>query len=252
MRQPETLSPDAVSDLLARLGHPIDRRNIVLALQAEPIPGVTPSPCRGTPWSISRSALLDTVAAVLRRRAMRSAARSFQPVPSLARFHRPAAELLMRDPDLARLVPRALRRSIEAAAQLRQEAAEARRKAAAWAAGAAQRAEDAREREDRRRLHEFAMLSLYFECRLRASAARFAKLDQATVESLAYAAFCVEWPFPNARPPSWLPPPGTLEAAAELLRPWLVGTAKAPPELRHLLPSEIDWSQPWPWWRDDA
>jgi hypothetical protein len=252
MTLPEALSPDAISELLARLGYVVDRRNLVLALQSEPIPGVTPSPCRGTPWSIAPSALLDVVAAVLRRRAMRAASRSFQPVPPLARYHRAAGEIMLRDPDLAPLVPKQLRLSIEAAAQLRREAAEARRQAAAWAAGREQRMAEHREREDGRRLHEFGRLHLYFEARLRVTAARFPKLDKEAIESPAYTSFCVEWPFPNAIPPSWLPPPGTLDAAAELLRPWMLGTAKAPPELRHLLPSEIDWSQPWPWWRDDA
>jgi hypothetical protein len=252
MKVSETLSPDGVADLLARLGHPVDRRNIVLALQAEPIAGVVPSPRRGTPWSIAPSALLDVVAAVLRRRAMRAASRSFQPVPPLARYHRPAAELLLRDSDLARVVPKKLRFSIEAAAHLKQEQAEARRKAAAWAAGREQRAAEARERQKMRLLTDYAMLTLYADARMAATAARFRPLDKAALESPAFAQFVIEWPYPGERPADWLPPPGVLEAAIEEVRPFHDGKTRQIPDLRHLFPATLDWSKRWPWWKSDA
>ena len=71
---PENLLPDDVSDLLARLGHRCDRRNVTRALEVAGIPGVVPPASRATRWTIPRSTLLDVVAAVLQRRRARAAA----------------------------------------------------------------------------------------------------------------------------------------------------------------------------------
>ena len=62
---PENLLPDDVSDLLARLGHRCDRRNVTRALEDAGIPGVVPPASHATRWTIPKSTLLDVVAAVL-------------------------------------------------------------------------------------------------------------------------------------------------------------------------------------------
>ena len=71
LQLPENLLPDDVSDLLARLGHPIDRRNVTRALEAADIAGVVPPASRAHRWTIPRDTLLEVAAAVLRRRELR-------------------------------------------------------------------------------------------------------------------------------------------------------------------------------------
>ena len=104
MPPPEIFSPDAIADLLARLGHATDRRNVVLALQSDPIEGVRPSPRRGVPWAIPRARLVEVFGILLRRRAMRTAAMHGLRLRPLAAYCAEAAERMLEDPDFAGLV----------------------------------------------------------------------------------------------------------------------------------------------------
>ena len=49
---PDNLLPDDVADLLARLGHRVDRRNVTRALQAAGIPGAAAPASRASRWTI--------------------------------------------------------------------------------------------------------------------------------------------------------------------------------------------------------
>ena len=102
----------------------------------------------------------------------------------------------MQVPALARCVPLAVRRQIQAEEREREEAARQ----------AVQRRLDEAERdrraEERWRAAEFKRVAasvtawLYFEARCRAMAARFRHLDKDVYASGAYVAFQAEWPDP--------------------------------------------------------
>ena len=247
---PENLLPDDVADLLSRLGHRVDRRNVTRALEGAGIPGVVPPASRAERWTIPLTTLLDVVAAVLQRRELRSAGPGRRVLPSLETFRLSAARLLMRDPALAKHVEVKLRRRVAAEIRVQEEAAQERAAARLAEADRQRRAVIRMERADRQRRENFAMGELYFEARLRATAARFPVLDKRSIESVAFAAFMSEWPYPNDRPAWWLPPPGALDAAVEMQRSWLDGKTRECPDLAPLIPA-IDFTAPWPW-RGDA
>ena len=100
-------------------------------------------------------------------------------------------------------------------------------------------------------LRDLALLYIYAEARMAATAARFPVLNKVVIESAAFEEFLAAWPYPGARPAWWRAPPGVLEKAVELVRPWADGRVREQPELAHLLPAEVDYLQPWPW-RADA
>src|SRR4051794_9773730 len=102
---PANLLPDDVADLLAWLGHRVDRRNITRALEVAGIPGVVPPASRARRWIIPSACLLDVVAAVLQRRELRAAAPGWRSAGPLEHHHLPAARMLMQRPELAKYVP---------------------------------------------------------------------------------------------------------------------------------------------------
>src|SRR3954452_23775664 len=229
---PETLLPDDVADLLARLGYRVDRRNLCRALEAADIPGVVPPGSRAARWTIPCETLLDVTAAVLQRRELRAAAPGRRSVGPLERYHLPAARLLLRERELARFVPAGLRHQVKAEERAREEAA---RQAVQQRIDEAERARRAVERwqaAEFKRVAASAMQWLYSEARWRAMAVRGADFE-------------AEWPDPKARPDWWLLPPDVLVAAVEMWRPYIDGKAKRP-AIEHLLP-DIDYSKLWPW-----
>lgn len=248
---PANLLPDDVSDLLARLGYRVDRRNVTLALSAAEIPGVIPPPSRATRWTIPRDQLLDVTAAVLRRREFRAAGPSRMQVATLDRFRLPAARLLLQARELASYVPASLRRRIAAEQRDRREAAAARAQQRLAHVEREQQREARIQAADLARLRDFAMLALYAEIRMVATSARFPQLDREVLNSPAFESFLAEWPYPGERPAWWQPQPGALDAAVELVRPWLDGKTRESPDLRHLVP-KVDFAQPWPWRAEPA
>lgn len=249
---PENLLPDDVADLLAGLGYRADRRNITRALEAADIPGVTRPATRAQKWIIPTSQLCDVVAAVLQRRELRAAAPGWRPVGSLDRYRLPAARMLMQRRELAKYVPPAVRRQIQAEEREREKAGR-------------QRIQDRLDEEERdrqaderhraaayKRIADFATMHLYFEFRCRAMEARCPRpRGEDFYQSPAYAAFAAEWPDTSNRPTWWRLPPEVLEAAVKLLRPWLNGKAKMP-SIEHLLSIDVDYTKPWPWRADTA
>src|SRR4051812_9500928 len=160
---PETLLPDDVADLLARLGYRVDRRNLCRALEAADIPGVVPPASRAARWTIPVGCVLDVVAAVLQRRDLRAAAPGRRPARPLDRYHLPAARLLMQVPALAEHVLLALRRRVSAEVRERVEAARERARERQAAAERARRAEARVRDTDIERLEDYAMQELDFE-----------------------------------------------------------------------------------------
>ena len=248
---PENLLPDDVADLLSRLGHRVDRRNVTRALEGAGIPGVVPPASRAERWTIPLTTLLDVVAAVLQRRELRSAGPGRRVLPSLEKFRLSAARLLMREPALAKHVELKLRRRVTAEIRLQEEAAQERAATRMAEAERQRRAAIRMERADRQRRENFAMGELYFEARLRATAARFPTIDKLALESAAFTAFMHEWPYPGDRPSWWLPPPGALVSAVDRQRDWLDGKTRERPDLAPLIPA-IDFTEPWPWRREAA
>src|SRR3954471_6437408 len=249
---PENLLPDDVSGLLARLGYRCDRRNITRALAGAGIPGVVPPHSRATKWTIPCGALLDVTAAVLHRRAFRAAGPVHMPVRPRGDFRHEAARLLLRERELARYVPPHLRREIAAERRQAEAAAAERRRRQLEAAEAERREEELRRRRGEERRRETAMLYAYFECRLVASAARFPVYTEGLYDTPEFRAFLEEWPVPDQRPRWWLPPPGMLEVVMAKLRPWFAGRVRQQPDFAPLVPSDIDFAQPWPWRAEDG
>ena len=246
---PENLLPDDVSDLLARLGHRCDRRNVTRALEDAGIPGVVPPASRATRWTIpSRpcstwSRPCCSVAGPCGR-AGSAAGRPAGGVP-------PAGG----PPAPARARPRpagatAVRREIAAGRRRDEAAAAERRRRRLEAAEAGKRGEELRRRRDEARRLESAMPFAYAECRLAASAALFPVYTEGLYDTPAFAAFLEAWPLPDHRPSWWRPPPGMLGQVEARLTPWLAGKVRQPPDFRALVPAGIDFARPWPWRAD--
>jgi hypothetical protein len=159
--------------------------------------------------------------------------------------------LLLREPSLKSYVPLALRRQVAAEERQRAEAALQRQRQREAAANAKAASEKRWQRQQDDRLRDLAMIYIYAEARMAATAARFPVLNKVVIESAAFEEFLAAWPYPGARPVWWRAPPGVLEKAVELVRPWADGRVREQPELAHLLPAEVDYLQPWPW-RADA
>ena len=247
---PENLLPDDVSDLLAWLGYRCDRRNITRALEVAGIPGVVPPGSRAAKWTIPCETLLDVTAAVLHRRAFRAAGPARMPVRPRGHFRLEAARLLLRERELARYVPPHLRREIAAERRQAEAAAAERRRQQLEAAEAERREEELRRRRGEERRRETAMLFAYSECRLAATAARFPVYTEGLYDTPAFRAFLEAWPVPDQRPRWWLPPPGMLEVVMAKLRPWFAGRVRQQPDFAPLVPTDIDFTQPWPWRAD--
>ena len=112
MKLPEILSAGDVADVLVRVGFPVDRQNVARALHEAPVDGVIAPGRIGQGWRVPRSALLDVFATCLWRRAQRERApRGYGP-GSPAAYRVDAAELLMEERELARLVPRSLKQAV--------------------------------------------------------------------------------------------------------------------------------------------
>jgi hypothetical protein len=235
---PETLLPDDVADLLARLGYRVDRRNLCRALEAADIPGVVPPSSRAARWTIPCEALLDVTAAVLQRRELRAAAPGRRSVGPLERYRLSAALLLMQEAALSRYVPLAVRRQIQAEIREREKAAQQRVQDRLDREECYRRAEERWQASEFKRVADSVTAWLYAEARWRAMAIRGADPG-------------AEWPGPNDRPDWWLLPPDVLAAAVELWRPYLAGKANVRPAIEHLLP-DIDYSKPWLWRADEA
>lgn len=247
MNLPQTLTILDVEDLLADLGVPVDRTNIGRALQAQPIADVVPPAGRGYSWAIPPSALLAVIAACLRRREMRSSTlRHF--ALSLADFELRAARLLL-VADLKQLVPRRLQRAVAKERREAQRRAEERAQRLREQEEAQRRAEERRQAADLKRIRDFATADLYFHARQRAVEARRPS-PGAFMGNEAYEVFMGEWP--ATAPDGWHLPPAVLDAAVDMLRPYLRGTANTRPPVEGLLPDNIDWSAPWPWRREQA
>src|SRR3954451_10283168 len=249
---PENLLPDDVSDLLARLGYRCDRRNITRALEVAGIPGIVPPGSRAARWTIPRETLLDVPAAVLHRRAFRAAGPARLPVRPRGAFRLDAARLLLRERKLARYVPPHLRREIAAERRQAEAAAAERRRQQLEAAEAERREAELRRQRGAARRRETAMLFAYAECRLAASAARFPVYTEGLYDTPAFRAFFEAWPVADQRPRWWLAPPGMLEVVMAKLRPWFAGTVRQQPDFAPLVPTDIDFTQPWPWRAEDG
>jgi hypothetical protein len=112
MRSPDTLSLSDVEELFARLGVPTARQNLARGLREVPVSGVNPPRGNGQAWRVRPHALLDLLSVVLWRRERRRLAPRGMGPGSPYRFQLDAAEWLMRDPELARLVPRGLAKAV--------------------------------------------------------------------------------------------------------------------------------------------
>ena len=172
------------------------------------------------------------------------------PVRPLGHFRLAAARLLLRERGLAKYVPTRVRREIAAERRKAEAAAAERRRRRLEAAEAEERREERRRRREEARFRESAMLFAYAECRLAASAALFPAFSKGRYGTPEYAAFLEAWPLPDDRPRRWLPPPGMLEAVVAKLGPWFAGKERQQPDLAPLVPTGIDFAQPWPWRAD--
>jgi hypothetical protein len=242
---PENLLPDDVADLLAGLGYRVDRRNVTRALEAADIPGVVSPASRATRWVIPRDEILDVLAAVLLRRALRSAAPGRYPVGDLTQYHLPAARLLMQVPAFDKYVPPALQRRVKAEYRARREAEEERKRQRLAEAERERRREVRQREQDEKRRNDAAALVLYCEFRNCACDQLVAGRGSDSPE---FANFLKDWPGPGlSRAPAWwAAPPGLLQKARERTDAWIDGRAKGWPNVRDLIPN-TNYAVPWPW-----
>jgi hypothetical protein len=249
---PDNLLPDDVADLLARLGHRVDRRNVTRALEGAGIPGVAAPASRARRWTIPRGALLDVVAAVLHRRWCRAAAPGRWSFGSPARHRLPAARLLLREPALAPLVPEALRREVRAERRRADAEALERRRRELREEQRRRRTEEGWRRRQEQQIERQCLFELYAATWTRAREARVPAHAGGRDDAPEYRAFVERWPRPSAGPPGWWrPPPRVLPAAVERFRPYWVGKA-ARPEIQDLLPRDVAYGKPWPWRAEGA
>ena len=260
MRLPELLVPADVSQVLEVLGEPADRTAVGRALRQFPVAGLAPPTRRGQPWHIPRAKLVEVVGACLLRRAMRSHDRwSADGHESLL----DAAELLLGDPELARLVPRSLKRAVlerqearrraeaehrrrigESLERQRRAEAAARRRAREEEARWFEELQRKREREEHERLMR-AAYSICFRAAYRAIGSpkgpRWPELPEARQ---------LRRDFPHERPAWWLPPPGLLDAVkAQDAEPALPGQQE--PDWSRWVPPYVP-GRPWPWREEDV
>jgi hypothetical protein len=65
-----------------------------------------------------------------------------------------------------------------------------------------------------------------------------------------FRAFFEESPVADQRPGWWLAPPGMVEEVMAKLRPWFAGKVRQQPDFAPLVPTDVDFTQPWPWCAD--
>jgi hypothetical protein len=260
MNLPEILTPEDVAEVLAAVGRPADRTSVARALRQMPVEGVAAPRRRGEWWIIPRDRLTEAVAACLYRRALRSHDRWDA---DLERCRLDAAEVMLKCPELAGLVPGSLKRAalerrderVRREEERRRRIAEAVRRRASGQEEAWRRKQQEErelyariERERAREEHERVMRECYRIC----YRAAFRSLDLPWGDKRGLPEYeQLRRDFPYDRPGWWQPPPGLFEAVAEDL-----------PKQSRFGYVEPDWSRwippyepgkPWPWRRrDDA
>jgi hypothetical protein len=261
MQLHENLSLPDVADVLAAVGMPMDRTGVGRALQRVAIKGVEEPAAPGARWRIPRSLLAEVVAACLYRRQLRSHDRCGA---DLRRCRLDAAELLLRNPDLAGLVPRRLKVEVFARQQARQRAAEERLRLAEEAerhrvavqeAAWRRKQEEERElyerieREREREAHERVMNESYRLCFVAALKVMDLPRGGPTWPELPEA-LQVRRDFPYERPGWWAAPP-KLYAAVKDDMPNRDRYRPVEPDFSELIPSYVP-GAPWPWRRPEA
>jgi hypothetical protein len=128
MTSPDYLSLSDVEELFARLGVPAARQNLARGLREFPLSGVDPPRGNGQAWRVRPHALLDLLSVVLWRRERRRLAPRGVAPGSPYRFQLDAAERLLADKELGRLVPRGLARAVRERREARRRQREERQR----------------------------------------------------------------------------------------------------------------------------
>jgi hypothetical protein len=261
MSSPDYLSLSDVEELLARLGVPAARQNLARGLRQFPLPGVDPPRGNGQAWRVRPHALLDLLSVALwRRERRRLAPRGLAP-GSPHRFQLDAAERLLADKELARLVPRGLKKTAlerQAARRRRREEERRRLDEIVRRVLGAEDERDRRERErqarweaevDRReeaRRHENAMTDCYCACAKLVREDLGLRIGPGCQDRPEFARYRRDWPPWTERPGWWRPPPGMYELAlAERERTRRFGEPE--PDWRRFLVAPYEPGRPWPW-----
>jgi hypothetical protein len=271
MKLPETLSASDVADVLVRVGFPVDRQNVARALHQAPVDGVIAPGRVGQGWRVPKAALLDVTATCFWRRAQRELApRGYGP-GSPCSYRLDAAELLMEDRELARLVPRSLKRRVRERQESRRRAEEERRRRAeefqkkldeaVWGKWRREQERERREREELLRLVEEGrrkdeekkrkrlLEDTYQLCRHSAAAAYGVSMTPGWLQAPASQPFLRDWPGPP--PDWWRPPPGLPEFVQAEGYKFYHGGTYSPPSWDRWVPEYVP-GQPWPWCKADA
>lgn len=250
------LGLDDIADVAAWIGLAADRRNVARSLEIAGLAGVHRPVARGDPWRIPVEILVDVLAAIASRRAMRERAPLGLPRLGTEAYRREVAELMLAVPELADDVPdelraeviahrRAARRAEQAAA--RREATRRRREQAEHRAAEERErdrrlAEQHRQAEVARRHEEQWLLD-----RCYATAKNLAWHDRGRPSGSDWPARTLHWneDWPVDRPDWWRAPPGMLEAMAAEPR-GCIPFEHVEPDWRRWVPPYAP-GQLWPW-----
>jgi hypothetical protein len=271
VKLPEVLSASDVADVLVRVGFPVDRQNVARALHQAPVDGVIAPGRIGQGWRVPRSALLDVFATCLWRRAQRERAPRGHGPGSPAAYRVDAAELLMEERELARLVPRSLKQAVRQRWGARRRAEEERRRRQeewekklddlVWGKFRKEEERRRREREElersveegRRKEEERKQRRLledtYQLCRHSARAAYGVTYGHGWNTRPENQPYLRDWP--GSPPDWWLPPPGLAEFVQAEGYKFYHGGTYNPPAWDRWVPRYTP-GQPWPWRKRDG
>jgi hypothetical protein len=112
MTLPRFLSAAAAEEIMLQVGVSLDRQSIASALRLVPLDGVIPPGRPGQAWVVPTNQLLNLLVVCLARRASRGTRGGGRMPVNFDRIYLDAAGYLMRNRELARMMPPSLKKAV--------------------------------------------------------------------------------------------------------------------------------------------